>query len=204
MTASQTSSPIVLRTASAALHFCPDTGRLLCLRPLGSPDTDLLATSTADPVFALQYLSEDRQFVMLDSRRAREASVRLVNGVLVLAFFGVGGLDVDVTLTVRADEAEPMSRWSCTVRNGAGLRIVDVQFPFVVVREQEGGSVLLPGGHGELWQGEMLREPAARCAERWRSFPNGLALPGAGVRAVRAWCAPEAASTWPPRTPRAM
>jgi len=194
VTSAQPSSPIVLRTASAALHFDPETGRPVSLRPAGNPEVDLLATSPAHPVFALQYLSEDRQFVMLDSHSAREASVQVANGVLVLTFFGVGGLDVDVTLTVRADEAEPMSRWSCTVRNGAGLRIVDVQFPFVVVREQEGGSVLLPAGHGELWQGDMLRDLPLDVPERWRLIPpngNSPHYPGRVFAQFAAWCGPE-------------
>src|SRR6185295_3172346 len=67
----------------------------------------------------------------------------------------VGGLDVDVTVSVRASRAAPGSRWGITVRNGAGLRIVDVQFPFVVCRYDLGGepgseTLVLPHDFGRI------------------------------------------------------
>jgi len=184
---------IRLETATDYLTYDRNTGRLLSLTPKHLPEVELLASASDHPVFALQYLSEDREYRYVDSRSASKPSVtcsKTDDGqTLTLSFARVGGQDLDVTLTVRASTQESLSRWTCTVRNGAGIQIVDVQFPFVVVPLD--GAVVLPAGHaGSLMTGETLGNLATDEPRQWHFIPehgNSPHYPGRVFAQFLAW-----------------
>jgi hypothetical protein len=150
---------IVLETRDDVLGFDPVEGRLVSFRSKGAPDQEFIASAPAHPVFTIQYLDGEREYQQIDSRSATEHEIRLEEGTsgktLTMRFRRVGGVAVDVTATVGASSSEPLSRWGISVRNGAGIRIADVQFPFVVCRYRLGGkpgseTVVLPHGFGNL------------------------------------------------------
>ena len=184
---------LILETALDRLAFDARSGQLLSLRPRCSPDRELLAASTTLPAFALQILNEKREFEQLDSRDARGTDITRAESAgvqtLTLAYRGVGGLDLDVTLTVRASATDRFSRWHCTVRNGAGARLVDLQFPFVVVPVAR--AVVLPVGHGgHLVTGASLAQLAPDEPRRWQLIPengNSPHYPGYVFAQFLAW-----------------
>ena len=183
-------TPITLRTATDLISFDPATGRLVSLCAQAAPETELLAAAPEHPAFVLQYLTADHEFAQFDSFSARETNIAMDGPTLVMAFSGVGGLDLDVTLTVTTFLSDRFSRWGCTVRNGAGLQIVDVQFPFVVVPGEANGAVLQPAGFGELLTGDMLAHVPPDEPRRWQLIPengNSPHYPGRYFAQFLAW-----------------
>ena len=165
---------------------------------------ELIATASDHPAFALDYLAADRRYRRFDSHDARNVSVRCSDSdgeqTLTAAFSNLGGQDLDVTLTAHASEQARLSRWSIAVKNGAGLQIVNVQFPFVVVPFDAKGSLLLPEESGRL--------RTASC-----STNNPRTIPGIGetrISIIQVSCSPNswhgtpsaAACIWPAKTPK--
>lgn len=161
---------VSLQTALDTLTLDLETGRLVSLTPLDDPGGDLLAMSAEHPAFVLQYLA-DGQYQVFDSRQARCAATHDEQHV-TLHFTGVGGLDLDVTLTVHASADDRVSRWSAAIRNGAGLQIVDLQFPFVVVPADPRAAVLLPNVQGQLLEGPELAGLPLDDPRQWQFWPE--------------------------------
>jgi len=186
--------PIVLKTAIDRLGFDGDSGRLVSLTPKRLPDVNLIASAPEHPVFALQYVSDDGEYVYADSHAASGPEVDCAEAggeqTLTLSFARVGGMDVDVVLRVRARREDSFTRWSCRLRNGAGVRIVDVQFPFLVAPLE--GGVVVPAGHGgHLITGDALPGLVVDEPGRWRFVPeNGgtTHYPGRVFAQFLAWC----------------
>ncbi|HXU19073.1 MAG TPA: hypothetical protein VN788_00665, partial [Verrucomicrobiae bacterium] len=131
-----------LKNSNHALEFSRSTGQLLSFEAEGQ---QFVSAAPGDPVFVIQYLDERDEFEHVDSTKSKSVHVRLEepNGkgfVLTATFDGVGGLDLDATVTVRQGAEDPFSRWSIAISNRSGIRITDVQFPFVVVRYNLGGG----------------------------------------------------------------
>lgn len=185
---------ITLETAADRLTFDPASGRLISLTPKDAPEVELIASAEDHPALALQYLDESRRYRSVDSRSARDVDLSCEETDegqrLTLAFTGVGGLDLDVTLRVQASAQDRLSRWSASVRNGAGLEIVDVQFPFVVVPLGPNGAVLQPFGFGQLIEGPALENLPLDEPRRWQFLPeNGDTshYPGSVFAQFLAW-----------------
>jgi hypothetical protein len=163
---------IALETATDRLLFDRSSGRLVSLRGRHAPEVELLATSPDHPAFAIRYFDKDRADHLLDSRSVKGMSVDCSgpaeDKTLTLRYSGVGGFDLDLALTVHTSTRDRFSRWSASVRNGAGLSIVDVQFPFVVVPRGRDGTLVLP-----TFRGSIRKEP---------TFPQ---LPDDGIAAWR-------------------
>jgi len=146
-----------LKNSNHALEFSRSTGQLLSFEAEGQ---QFVSAAPGDPVFVIQYLDERDEFEHVDSTKSKSVHVRLEepNGkgsVLTATFDGVGGLDLDATVTVRQGAEDPFSRWSIAISNRSGIRITDVQFPFVVVRYNLGGGagseqLLIPSVAGSL------------------------------------------------------
>ena len=168
-------SSINLETSADRYVFDADSGRLVSLVSARALGVELLASTPEHPALALQVLTTDGEYRLIDSHSARTTSVESTESdagqILTSTFSHLGGMDIDVALSVRASGAERFSRWSCTVRNGSGARMVDVQFPFVVV--PTAGAVILPAGHGGvLIDGDALRNLPSDDARRWQFLPE--------------------------------
>jgi hypothetical protein len=142
---------IELETADQLLRICDRTGRLISLRSKSAPDQEFLSVHETTPAFTVQYLDDRREYRQLSSLGSTASIDVRADGearVLTARFEGIGGLDLDVALEVRADKAEPFSRWSVTLDNRVELDITDVQFPVVVCAYALGGK---PGSEAAVW-----------------------------------------------------
>ena len=158
------------------------------LSPLADPDCNLIADADDHPAFVLQYLA-DGAYVTLDSRQSALAVTQGEHS-LTLVFTRVGGLDLDVTLTVQAHPDDRLSRWTATVRNGAGLLITDLQFPFVVVPDEPEATVLLPEVQGVLTGGQHRPPDEPRRWQFWPENGNSQHYPGRSFAQFLAWYTP--------------
>jgi hypothetical protein len=155
---------LTLETSHDVLGFSRETGGLVSFLCKTAPDQEFIAVKGDDPAFVVQYLDEQRQFRQIESGEAEEIEiVRQASdaGQLVLrgVFRGLAGLDLDATVTVEASKAGRFSRWSIALRNGAGLLITDVQFPFVCLSYDLGGT---PGSTAVVWpfgSGKLFKDP---------------------------------------------
>ncbi len=167
---------ITLETITDRLTFDAASGRLVSLVAKIAPDVELIASSPDHPAFVLQILTPGREYRRIDSRSARRLAVKREATrdleKLIFAFTGVGGMDMDVDLTVRASSREGLSRWSATLRNRADVQVVDVQFPFVVVPADANGAVLVPAGSGELHEGRRLDSLPGDEPSQWQLIPE--------------------------------
>jgi hypothetical protein len=166
---------IALANRNHRLQFDSRTAQLLSLRPAaGGPE--FIAGGPSHPVFVIQYLDTEKQFQQIPSGEARNVVVRRPQKDLLQAeFIGLGGKDLDATVTVRIENT--LSRWSIAVRNHTGLLITDVQFPFVVVPYSLGGT---PGSEAllrPLISGQLIRAPKPADFEQdspkaWQFLPE--------------------------------
>jgi len=124
----------------------------------------------------LHHLDGDGVYRWTDSTKARSvvASVdRAGSESLVrLVYQGVGALDLEVCLTIRASEAWPVTRWSASVRAGHGVRVVDLQMPVIVVPWSEVSSVVEPYAFGRLIEGAGLESLPEDSPGLWQLTPE--------------------------------
>lgn len=169
-----TGSPLLLETAVDTLTFDPASGRLISLRSKDQPDVELLTGSATDPAFVLDYLGEDRQYRQLVSHQAASISTTVSQAgperKVTCVFSQLAGLDVDVTLEALATPQDRLSRWSIRVRNGAGIEIASLQYPFIVVASNGGGTLLLPENFGHLRTGAALDQQPNDDPIHWRDM----------------------------------
>lgn len=161
---STSSARITLETRDTILQLDPASARLVSWRARAALEQEFILSTPEHPVFQIQYLDAERQYQLLTSHQAASVSTHLEKSgnatTLVAEFQQVGGFDLEVITRVRADPSEPYSRWTITVRNHAGLDLVDVQYPMVVCPYQLGGQ---PGSEALLlpnWIGELIQAPS--------------------------------------------
>ena len=131
---------ILLENSNHKLEFDGKDGRLLSLRPSDALEQEFAVASISVPVFVIQYLTEGREFRQIASADAKQVDIRSTEKALTAAFSGLGGFDLGATVTVRMADQDPLSYWSISIRNHAGVAITDVQFPFVVSPYHLGGA----------------------------------------------------------------
>ena len=167
---------IYLETAGDRLGFERETGALVSFRRKAAPEQEFIAQAQ-QPAFVIGYLDDLRQYRLLPSDRAGDVLVQRrsegTETVLAATYSRLDGCDLDVTCEVHAAANAPASRWRISMRNGAGLQIVDVQYPFVVCAYDLGGkpgseAILLPHGIGRLIQPSSARGSR----ETWRLDPD--------------------------------
>jgi len=169
--------PVVCKTQRDQLVFDRRRHRLLSLHPLAVPRQEFLASTSEHPVFAIQYLDKQRQYRQLTSHQADSTTTRIeADGdgtILTAVFHKIAGLDLEVITRVRLSVADPLSRWNITIRNGAGIELVDVQYPFVVCAYNLGGKpgtehLLLPHGFGKLIPAPTMEQLGPDCPTAWQ------------------------------------
>ncbi|MFC1672075.1 hypothetical protein ACFL01_02945, partial [Planctomycetota bacterium] len=171
------SGQVVLETGDAQFGLDPETHRLVSFRANAAPEQEFIASRPEHPVFVIQYLDEDNKYRQLTSLQASSVSTRTDEDAgfttLIAEFRGVGGLDLDVTTRAHASDSEPLSRWTIGVRNGAGIEIVQVEYPYVVCAYDLGGAqdsetVLLPEYYGQLIPGPLKEKLESDGPEAWQ------------------------------------
>ena len=148
------SSMLQLKSQTDTLQFDRRTGRLLSFRTRHAPTRELLASSPAHPAFILQFLDRHGVYQRLTSFDARRITVSSrshgAQHTITLRFDRLANLDLTLTATIRASSTEPGTRWNLKLRNHANLHVVDIQFPFIVVRNDGNRSILWPHYAGQL------------------------------------------------------
>jgi hypothetical protein len=178
---------ITLETLHDTLQFSPKTGRLVSFRSKAAQDQEFIVSTDDTPVVIVQYLDENRRFRQVASNQAVETEIwHDTEGnddetTLTANFRRLGGLDVDVAVTVRASKRDRLSYWSLSLRNGTDLLITDVQFPFVVAPYRLTGTpgtetVLWPFGAGALLKAPRPQDLPPDAPHTWQMHPeNGAA-----------------------------
>jgi hypothetical protein len=169
-------SLLAISSQTETLRFDRRTGRLLSFRSRAAPDQELLASTPQHPALVLQYLDRRGAYQQLTSFDAQGIRIarRLCQGTttLSLRFERLAGLDLDVSAEIRASRREPGTRWKLAIRNQAGLTIVDLQFPFLVVRSDLGGSILWPHYAGQLLENPKPESLAPDTPAAWQFRPE--------------------------------
>ncbi len=171
---------LVLGNSNHQLKFDAGSGRLLSFEANGQ---QFITTTADDPVFVVQYLDDHDEFQQVDSRQGKSVRVHLdgapggTKSVLTAEFSGVGGFNLDAALSVRQSSEEVASSWSIAIHNRAGLRITDVQFPFVVVRYDLGGEagseqLLIPSVAGRLLHAPQPQDLEPDNPHAWQFRPE--------------------------------
>lgn len=168
---------IAIETSTNRLEFNLSTGRLVSFRTTMAPEQEFIVSSDDHPVFVIQYLDKRRQYQQLTSLQAASASSRMLKEagrtVLTVQFRKIGGMDLDVTTRVSVSAVEPLSRWRISVRNGAGIEITDVQYPFVVCAYKLGGEagserLVMPDYYGQLMPKPSMEKVGPDCPAAWQ------------------------------------
>jgi hypothetical protein len=156
---------LTLESNHDVLTFDASTLALLSFRSKAAVEQEFIAHAGDHPVFVIGYLDAQRQYRLLPSTQAGEVRVTQEDAAgsraLTAIYSRIAGLDLHVTCRVSASPQDEMARWSVSVRNDAGLEIVDVQYPFVVCRYDLQGApgserVALPHGYGS---GRLIENP---------------------------------------------
>ena len=178
------SRTIRLESSHDVLLFDAASAALVSFRSKAVPDQEFIVPGSPQPVFVVQYLDENRRFRQITSDDAAEVAVDSVTSpedgsatTLTAQFRRLGGLDLDVTVTVRTATNDRYSRWSLSLLNGADLSITDVQFPFVVSPYNLGGepgteALLRPFGPGCLLPEPKPHDLEPDCPHTWQMRPE--------------------------------
>jgi hypothetical protein len=134
-----------------------DSGAIASLRAVGRAEV-LVTDSKSLPAFQLQYIDGGGNFRQLSSHDRRthgsDRSETPDETVLHSSFLDLGGVGIDVDVTVRCPRDEALTYWSLSLRQPHGVVIADVQFPFVVAPyDYEAGGptkLLIPMREGRL------------------------------------------------------
>jgi hypothetical protein len=176
------SENLILETAADILKFDRATGCLVSLRSKATPDQEFIAWVPDHPAFVIGYLDEEREYRLLTSGQAETVEIQQVrrgeHQVLSASYRRVGGRDVHVAFSVQASGQDRFSRWRISLDNAAGIKVVDIQFPFLVCPYNLGGA---PGSEAILlpfFNGRLIRAPGGGA-----SGPTGKLLPDSW----RAW-----------------
>ncbi len=150
---------IRLETKGEVLLFEKSTLRLVSFQPKSVPQ-EFIASESGHPVFQLGFYDKKNRYRLLTSFDAgkTEVSESPSGKGWTACFQELAGLPLTVWCSVEADPEERFARWKVRVDNQAGLRIADMQYPFLVCRYDLGGeerteSIVLPHGYGS---GQLL------------------------------------------------
>ncbi len=176
---------LILQTSDDRFQFDAASGRLVSFRRKSVPDVELITTQDDLPAFVIQYLDAEKRFRELDSRQAESIHIEPVRlsdsrAQVKATFARLGGFDIGVTATIEADSDARLSEWSLELRNAAGLNIISVQYPFVVVPYTDpvdGDSALVwPVGAGVCWQNPQPYDLQPDSPEAWQMRPENTGV----------------------------
>ena len=174
---------ITLESRAHTVRLHPETGAVVSLTAKTFPTQEFIAWAPEHPVFVIQYLDEQREYQTLDSRGTSACEISQDQSGetdrVTVRYADVANMDIDVTLTITVSEHDDKTRFRLRLRNGAGLRIVDVQYPFVVCPYSLGGepkseTAVVPWGFGQIIRSPTYSSLGPDDALTWRiSSVNG-------------------------------
>ena len=167
---------LTLESLEDTLRFDHTTLALVSLRAKGAPEQEFITLPEQAPVFTIGYLDAKRQYRWLYSYQAEQIEISQGENAgrqtLTATYSGLAGVDLQVTCRVSTSPDDPFTHWGISLRNNAGLEVVDVQYPFIVcpfdLHGQPGSeAILLPHGYGS---GRLIQAPgeAIPAGGAWR------------------------------------
>lgn len=158
-------SPVVLENGNHRLVFDPVTAGIVSFTAQHAAERGFVPRGIELPAFAMQYLDSGNQFRQITSSDAAKTTLQFNarSKSLTAKFERLAGHEIDVTITVRMANGDPVSYWGLSLENRANLRIADVQFPFIVVaymlaaKDHAGFGtewLLIP-----FWNGRLIKKP---------------------------------------------
>ncbi|MCL4506169.1 MAG: DUF6259 domain-containing protein [Chloroflexi bacterium] len=178
---------LTLESQHDMLEFDSETLSLTSFRSKMAAEQEFISAAIGLPVFAMGYLDTRQRYRLLTSHQADNVQVSEDAAgdqhQLRAAYGDIGGYDLRVTCQITASDRDPFIRWKIGIENNAGLRVVDVQYPYIVCRfDLEGApgseAILLPHGYGS---GRLIEKP-------------GEAVPSGG--AWKQKLAPDSSRAW--------
>jgi hypothetical protein len=169
--------PIIVVNAGYRLLINPDKGTIESFQATGGGVNDelLIPNHGQLPLFKVEFMSEVSKFRTITSAEAKKVTVtktsRDSSEIIILAFEGIGNLDVNARVTIRCPKNKPLTYWSMELDNRTNMWIAHIQFPVVEVpfdknpTEDNCGHIL-----SSLYDGDLLGPvQPAMVAGAWRS-----------------------------------
>src|SRR5262245_32047554 len=149
-----------LRSESCAVVLNERTGALASFRASQAPDQEFLAPGHGEyPLFVVQYLDARGRLRQLSSLEADAVALTRRQGdhgdEIRIAFERVGELGLSATAVVRRQPDDPAVYWDFAAELPRPARVLNVQYPYAVVRydlggDRDGASLLRPWMEGRL------------------------------------------------------
>ena len=151
---------ITAETSNAFLEFDADNLRLCSVRPKNAPGQEFIKFDESHPTFEIGCYDEENKYCLLSSKSAASVKVNSPSSGIYTAAFtnfadfaGKNLKDLKIECKVIAKTDGEFARFGISVDNPCGLKIADVQYPFVVCPYKLNGepgteSVVVPHGYG--------------------------------------------------------
>src|SRR5579883_1996073 len=169
-----------LRSDSCTIRIDDRTGALVSFRAAHAPEHEfLVAEHGALPTFVVQYL-DDRQSLQqlssLDAQSVTVASASDGRSVQIL-YERVGSLNLGVVATIHVVDGDPAIYWGLSVTLPTPARVVNIQYPFIVVSYAPAGDpnatkLLRPFGQGQLYQKLRPHHFPPDFLDTWQLLPG--------------------------------
>jgi hypothetical protein len=177
------SKRLSMETAYDLMEFERATGKLVSLRSKIMPDNELLCVEGDDPAFVIQYLDSERQFRQISSLQAKRVELHYKQDqnddstILTFEFHNLDDLDLSATIVVKSSIHDRFSYWTLSLNNEADLIITDVQFPFIVLPYNLGGTpeteyLVRPYSMGQLYKSPKPNEFEQDTPHAWQFHPE--------------------------------
>lgn len=171
-----------LETINDLLKF-DGNGSLVSFKAKVAPEQEFIEEPGIHPAFEIQYLDDKGIFRRISSCSAEGVNVQEEeNGrkTLVFEYTRLAGMNLSAKVQISASPGEEFSYWSISVSNGEGLRITDVQFPFIIVKYRLNSlanteAIVRPFNAGQLIQAPKPEMLEVDCPHAWQFHPENSA-----------------------------
>ncbi|MBZ0293546.1 MAG: DUF6259 domain-containing protein, partial [Anaerolineae bacterium] len=177
---------IDLETSNDILKLDSTTGAIVSFGRKSMPGLEFIEALPDTPSFVIQYLDSEQRFRQLTSAQASTITVEQqqlsdTRRQITAEFHHIGEQSLDVSISVEADQSEPLSYWTLQVRNHTDLHITDIQYPFVILRYDlssvnDETALVWPVGAGRLLQNPQPYELEPDTPHAWQMRPENTAV----------------------------
>ncbi|MCL2814141.1 MAG: DUF6259 domain-containing protein [Oscillospiraceae bacterium] len=145
---------IKLETTNSFLEFDAKNLRLCSMRSKTAPEQEFIEFDETYPTFEMGYYESKKRYRLLSSLSAGKITIENpAKGVYTAVFDDFDGRDLTIECRVSVSSGDRFARFNVSIDNRCGLRVADVQYPFVVCPYKLGGAagteaVVVPQGYG--------------------------------------------------------
>ena len=145
---------IKLETTNSLFEFDEDTFRICSVRSKNVPEQEFIKFDETHPTFEIGYYDSKKRYRLLSSLSADKIKIENPShGFYTATFSGFDGKDFIVECSVSVQPGDRFARFGVSIENRCGLRIADIQYPFIVCPyklngEERTEAVIVPQGYG--------------------------------------------------------